>query len=200
MTRLLDALRRELRLTGTKEGCGEGECGACSVLLDGRLVNSCLVPLVHAGGADIMTIEGVSDGGRLHPCRRRSSSTAGPSAASARRAWCSPRWTCWSGFRIRPKPTFARPLRKSLPLHRLRADLRSCCRGVQAGAFTRGPISMRWSTSALRAPCAEGSAGGVETAGGAGGRVAPIRRRHGSDGAIRERPAALAATTSACGG
>jgi len=66
MTRLLDALRRELRLTGTKEGCGEGECGACSVLLDGRLVNSCLVPLVHAGGADIMTIEGVSEAGRLH--------------------------------------------------------------------------------------------------------------------------------------
>jgi len=66
MTRLLDALRTELKLTGTKEGCGEGECGACSVLLDGRLVNSCLVPLLHADGAALTTIEGVADGARLH--------------------------------------------------------------------------------------------------------------------------------------
>ena len=66
MMRLLDALRTGLRLTGTKEGCGEGECGACSILLDGQLVNSCLVPLVHADGAAITTIEGVADGDRLH--------------------------------------------------------------------------------------------------------------------------------------
>lgn len=66
MARLLDVLRTELRLTGVKEGCGEGECGACSILLDGRLVNSCLVPLAHADNATVVTIEGVADGDRLH--------------------------------------------------------------------------------------------------------------------------------------
>jgi aerobic carbon-monoxide dehydrogenase small subunit len=66
MARLLDVLRVTLRLTGTKEGCGEGECGACSVLIDGELVNSCLMPLQQADGADIRTIESVAAGGELH--------------------------------------------------------------------------------------------------------------------------------------
>ena len=60
MARLLDVLRQELELTGTKEGCGEGECGACSVFLNGDLVNSCLVPVLQVDGAELVTIEGIS--------------------------------------------------------------------------------------------------------------------------------------------
>ena len=67
MTRLLDVLRDHLGHTGTKEGCGEGECGACAVLLDSRLVNSCLVPALQADGATIVTVEGLADGATLHP-------------------------------------------------------------------------------------------------------------------------------------
>ena len=60
MTRLLDVLRHELQLTGTKEGCGEGECGACAVLVSGVLVNSCLVPVIQIAGEHVTTIEGIA--------------------------------------------------------------------------------------------------------------------------------------------
>jgi carbon-monoxide dehydrogenase small subunit len=70
MRRLLDVLREDLGLTGTKEGCGEGECGACSVIVDGNVVDSCLVPVCQVEGADIRTVESLADDNRLDPLQQ----------------------------------------------------------------------------------------------------------------------------------
>ena len=68
---LLDALRNTLNLTGTKEGCGSGDCGACTVIIDGRMTCSCLVLAAEAGGHEITTIEGIAQGDTLHPIQQK---------------------------------------------------------------------------------------------------------------------------------
>jgi carbon-monoxide dehydrogenase small subunit len=67
---LVDVLRQHLGLTGTKEACGEGECGACTVLLDGQPVTSCLLPALKAQGREVFTVEGLASGGELHPLQK----------------------------------------------------------------------------------------------------------------------------------
>lgn len=100
MARLLDVLRCDLHLTGTKEGCGEGECGACSVLMNGELVNSCLIPVAQAEGAQIETIEGLGSDNRLHAVQRAFLECGG-----AQCGMCTPGMLVASAHLLRKNPS-----------------------------------------------------------------------------------------------
>jgi carbon-monoxide dehydrogenase small subunit len=104
MKRLLDVLREDLRLTGTKEGCGEGECGSCSVRMNGELVNSCLVPVLQAEGSSIQTVEGLAINGELHPLQKSFLNCGG-----AQCGICTPGMLMAAAqlLKINPHPTMA---------------------------------------------------------------------------------------------
>ena len=104
MARLLDVLRCELQLTGTKEGCGEGECGACNVLLNGELVNSCLIPVAQADGAQIETVEGLGADEKLHAVQKAFLECGG-----AQCGMCTPGMLVASAYLLRnnPRPDLA---------------------------------------------------------------------------------------------
>ena len=125
MERLLDVLRQQLGLTGTKEGCGEGECGACSVMMDGALVNSCLVPVLQAQGANIVTIEGLGQDARACALQQAFLECGG-----AQCGICTPGMILAAVHLLRekPEPTLddirRRACGQSLPLHGIHPDFR----------------------------------------------------------------------------
>ena len=131
---------RELHLTGTKEGCGEGECGACSVLVNGELVNSCLTPVLQADGAAITTIEGVAGWTdvNLHAVQQAFIEHGG-----AQCGICTPGMmlAAVSLLERHPNPTDARDSdrsrRQSVPVHGLHADLRGRGRAAERRARAR---------------------------------------------------------------
>ncbi len=120
---LLDVLRNRLGLTGAKEGCGTGDCGACSVTVDGRLVCSCLVLGAEADGREVTTVEGLSIGGKLHPLQTQVHRTRGAAVRHLHAGLSG----CGEGVaRPQPRPERRRdPLRagrQPVPLHRIRQD------------------------------------------------------------------------------
>ena len=103
---LLDVLRDELHMNGTKEGCATGDCGACSVTVDGRLVCACLVFGAEVQGKSVSTIEGMAEGAELHPLQRKFLSTPRFNVASARQGFWSLRSHCLKNTLIQPKHKF----------------------------------------------------------------------------------------------
>ena len=124
MERLLDVLRTKIGLTGTKEGCGEGECGSCSVLMNGELVNSCLVPVLQAEGATLCTIEGLAGENGLHPVQQAFLKCGG-----AQCGICTPGMVLATvhllnhNSQANPGADPRRAGRKPVPLHRLHTHL-----------------------------------------------------------------------------
>lgn len=100
--RLLDLLREDLGLTGTKEGCGEGECGACTVLVDGKPRLSCLTAAIQVEGKEVLTIEGLAKDGKLHPLQKAFIETAGVQCG-----FCTPGFimAAYALLLVNPKPT-----------------------------------------------------------------------------------------------
>ena len=132
---LLDLLRDRLGLTGTKEGCGNGNCGTCTVLMDGAPVNACLILAVEAPGRAITTIEGLSAGGALHPLQQALVEHGGTQCG-----FCTPGIVLAAKALLDeiPQPSEARDpprhRRQPVPLHRLRQDRRGDCGCGRAGA------------------------------------------------------------------
>ncbi len=97
---LLETLRDHLGLTGPKEGCGTGDCGACTVLLDGRPITSCLVLAPQADGCSVTTVEGMAAGGALHPVQR-----AFVDAGAVQCGFCTPGMIVMAGWLLQQKPS-----------------------------------------------------------------------------------------------
>ena len=140
MRRLLDVLREDLALTGTKEGCGEGECGACSVLIDGALVDACLVPVCQVEGARVDTVEGLADDGALNVLQAAFLETGG-----AQCGICTPGMLMAgeaSGLRRGPKGRGDPPRhrRQPVPLHRLHQDHRRHRAGSRTAHLAAEPM------------------------------------------------------------
>jgi len=180
MARLLDVLRDQLCLTGTKEGCGEGECGACSVEMDGALVNSCLVPVMHAEGTEILTIEGVA-GERLHPVQQVFLEYGGTQCGICTPGMILAAWTCWPGI---PSPRRQKSA-KGLPgIFAAAPDIRR---------FSNPRRAASWSEVRERVPpglSPGGSARFERSPRPAQPRTGPLealRRWYGSDGFARSR-------------